>query len=266
LPSQTTLAGIYGAIANLTGVTHVSFDNNTTSSTDGNGVPSHTLSMVVLGGNLQSIVNIIGARTSIGAGTYGNTSGVYVDPNYGFSYTIHFSIPSQLTVLVKITITPLTGYSSAVGAEIQNAVAAFINAIGIGQNVLLSRLYAPALLQGPFAAPASPLDPTTYEITALTIGVQATFTATISTTVMTVTAVASGVIQVGATIAGAGVTGGTTISSFGTGSGGVGTYNLSASMTVGSETITSILYGSSDLTINYDQIAISAPADVTIIT
>ena len=167
--------------------------------TDGNGVPGHTLAMVVEGGSVQAIVNAIGSRLSIGCGTYGNTSGVYVDPNYGFSYTIFFSIPTQQTIVVQITKTALTGYTTAIGVEIQNAVAAYINSLGIGQSVLLSRVYAPALLQGPFANPANPNDALTYEITSLLI------------------AISPGAV------------------------------------------------GSADLTINWNQVAICAPADVTIL-
>jgi len=68
----------------------------------------------------------------------------------------------------------------------------------------------------------------------------ASVTASISGTVMNVTAVASGALVVGQTIYGTGVTANTTITSFGTGSGGVGTYNVSASQTVGSTSITAI--------------------------
>lgn len=64
----------------------------------------------------------------------------------------------------------------------------------------------------------------------------ASFTATISGTVMTVSAVASGFIDVGCVISGSGVTAGTTITSYGTGAGNTGTYNLSASSTVGTGT------------------------------
>jgi hypothetical protein len=71
-----------------------------------------------------------------------------------------------------------------------------------------------------------------------TIGPAASVTASISSTVMTVTAVAAGALYVGQTISGTGVTAGTTITSFGTGTGGTGTYNVSVSQTVSSTTIT----------------------------
>ena len=68
--------------------------------------------------------------------------------------------------------------------------------------------------------------------------VATSFTASISGTTMTVTAVASGTIAVGQLITGTGVTAGTTITALGTGSGGTGTYTVSASQTVASTTIT----------------------------
>lgn len=64
-------------------------------------------------------------------------------------------------------------------------------------------------------------------------------TGSISGTTLTVSAVTSGVIYIGAVIVGTGVTVGTTIAAFGTGTGGAGTYTVSASQTVSSTTITS---------------------------
>ena len=63
------------------------------------------------------------------------------------------------------------------------------------------------------------------------------FTGVISTTTLTASAV-TGTIAVGQLITGTGVTAGTTIVALGTGTGGAGTYIVSASQTVGSTTIT----------------------------
>lgn len=70
-------------------------------------------------------------------------------------------------------------------------------------------------------------------------GVAASFTADISGTTMTVSAVASGVLAVGQLINGAGTTAGTYITALGTGTGGTGTYTVSASQSVASESMTS---------------------------
>ncbi|MDR3373159.1 MAG: DUF2793 domain-containing protein [Ancalomicrobiaceae bacterium] len=64
------------------------------------------------------------------------------------------------------------------------------------------------------------------------------FTGAISGTTLTVSAVASGTLQVGQVLSGSGVTAGTTITALGTGTGGTGTYTVSASQTVASTTIT----------------------------
>jgi len=71
----------------------------------------------------------------------------------------------------------------------------------------------------------------------------ATFTASISGTTMTVTAVDSGTLAVGQTINGAGVTVNTTITALGTGSGGIGTYTVSESQAVSSSTLTAARVG-----------------------
>lgn len=77
------------------------------------------------------------------------------------------------------------------------------------------------------------------DVTISTAAQVATGTASITTTVMTVT-VATGTppFVVGMTLSGTGVAAGTTITSLGTGTGGTGTYNISPSQTVVSETIT----------------------------
>lgn len=63
----------------------------------------------------------------------------------------------------------------------------------------------------------------------------ASFTGSISTTTLTVSAVAAGSLAVGQVLTGAGITAGTTITALGTGTGGAGTYTVSASQTVSSE-------------------------------
>ena len=67
----------------------------------------------------------------------------------------------------------------------------------------------------------------------------ASFAGSITATTLTVTGSVTGTILVGQVLGGAGVTGGTTITALGTGTGGDGTYTVSASQTVGSEPLTS---------------------------
>ena len=66
----------------------------------------------------------------------------------------------------------------------------------------------------------------------------AVVTGSIAGTTLTVSAVASGILSIGDVLTGTGVTAGTTITALGTGTGGTGTYTVSASQTVASTQIT----------------------------
>lgn len=68
----------------------------------------------------------------------------------------------------------------------------------------------------------------------------AVVTGSIATTVLTVTAVTSGTLLQGQVLSGSGITAGTRIVSFGTGTGGIGTYNVDISQTVSSTTINAV--------------------------
>ena len=68
----------------------------------------------------------------------------------------------------------------------------------------------------------------------------AVVTASLSGTVLTVTAVSSGTLRVGQQISGTGIVPGTVIASYGSASGGTGTYRVSVSQTVASTTVTAV--------------------------
>jgi uncharacterized phage protein gp47/JayE len=173
LPAQTVAQAIAGNLLNLTGVTAVSYDDNSSGATDGNGVPAHSIAFVVEGGDTQAIVNVIGSKKSPGAGTYGSISGTYVN-SAGIPTTISYTEPSQVRVVCAVTLTALTGYTSVVGNEITAALVAYVASLGIGTNVIRTRLFAPALLSGTYATPESPTDALTYELTDVKIAVYPT--------------------------------------------------------------------------------------------
>ena len=76
----------------------------------------------------------------------------------------------------------------------------------------------------------------TYQVN-ISQTVYPTFTGSISGTTLTVTAVSQGYIGIGSVLTGTGITSGTTITALISGLGGTGTYTVSVSQTVGSETI-----------------------------
>lgn len=162
----TPVASVYAALANLSGVQRLQVYENPTGAPDSNGLPEHSISAVVEGGDVADIAEVIGQRKTPGASTYGTTSQTYTDPITGLPSTIHFFLLAEATIKVHVTISQLAGYSSTVLDKIKAAVAAYNNGLDIGQPVQFSRMYAPAYLNG--AAPGQ-----TYEVTALTIALGA---------------------------------------------------------------------------------------------
>ncbi|MGX6596557.1 baseplate J/gp47 family protein [Klebsiella quasivariicola] len=145
LASLTPFDAVDGAIANVEGVTRHKLFENDTETTDANGLPPHSISAIVEGGDATEIANTIRGVKGQGVSTYGTTSAIVTD-KYGNPYTIRFSRPVDVPVYVSITLKALTGYSSEVGDEIKAAVASYINSLAIGDSVLLSRVYSPANL------------------------------------------------------------------------------------------------------------------------
>ena len=145
LASLTPFDAVDGTIANVEGVTRHKLFENDTETTDANGLPPHSISAIVEGGDATEIANTIRSVKGQGVSTYGTTA-VIVTDKYGNPYTIRFSRPVDVPIYVSITLKALTGYSSQVGDEIKAAVAAYINSLAIGDSVLLSRVYSPANL------------------------------------------------------------------------------------------------------------------------
>ncbi|ECK6152781.1 hypothetical protein FR060_22955 [Salmonella enterica] len=145
IPSITPFEGVDGAIANIAGVTRHKLYENDTGKTDGNGLPPHSISAIVDGGDVTEIARTIRGNKGQGVRTWGKTS-VTVPDKYGNPHIISFSRPTDVPVYGKITLTVFAGYTSQIGVQIQQAVADYINRLMIGDPVLLSRIYSPANL------------------------------------------------------------------------------------------------------------------------
>lgn len=122
-----------------------------------------------------------------------------------------------------------------------SGAATFVSPAGVGKILVPFGSFADNTNQidgSLTSAYALRLDTTYFECGARVDSRVASFTASISGTTMTVTAVASGTIDLAMQLSGTGVTAGTRITAYGTGTGGVGTYTVSPSQTVASTSIT----------------------------
>ncbi|WP_283648020.1 baseplate J/gp47 family protein [Hafnia paralvei] len=145
LPSITPFEGVDGAIANVEGVTRHKLYENDTGATDSNGLPPHSISVIVDGGDIIEIAQTIRGNKGQGTATYGKTS-VTVPDTYGNPHVIRFSRSTDVPIFVAITLKVFTGYTSKIGDQIKQAVVDYINGLTIGDNVILSRIYSPANL------------------------------------------------------------------------------------------------------------------------
>ncbi len=173
-------------------------------------------------GQLNSATGLVGMVDN-GVNAY------IVDNDY--RYTWRISNPSAAIFTGSISSTTLT-VTSVLSGTIAIGQAIFGN--GVGQNTIITALGTGSGGVGTYTVSKS------QTVTSTSINAAASpaiVTASISGTTMTVSGVTSGSLVIGQTIVGTGVTDGTIITALGTGTGGAGTYTVSASQTVSSTTI-----------------------------
>lgn len=144
LPSVSLWEGIIGSLLTTAGVRRVSGIKNDGDTPTTEGVPGHSIAMIVDGGEVADIAKTIFLKKGEGVGTYGSTSYNYLD-TYGFPNTIRFSRPTVVPAYCKLTIAPAADYLSSAEDEIKARIVAYINSLDIGESVNIARVLASAV-------------------------------------------------------------------------------------------------------------------------
>lgn len=144
LPSVSLWEGIIGSLLTTVGVRRVSGIKNDGDTPTSEGVPGHSIAMIVDGGEVADIAKTIFLKKGEGVGTYGSTSYNYLD-TYGFPNTIKFSRPTVVPAYCKLTISPAADYLSSAEDEIKARVVSYINSLDIGESVNIARVLASAV-------------------------------------------------------------------------------------------------------------------------
>ncbi len=160
-PSLTVVDGTAGAILNSEGVQKQRTYENDDDDPDGNGIPGHSICSVVVGGNDTDVCQVIALHKTPGAGTFGDTT-VLVYDAHGMPLNISFQRAVTASVQCTVTLAAGVGWSADYEDLIKAAVAAFINAGRIGEDVLYTKMFGVAYLPG---APGL-----TYDIATITLG------------------------------------------------------------------------------------------------
>lgn len=109
LSSQGYLAGLIAALENLTGMAFVAVYENVTGSTDGDGIPSHSIWVIVSGTATDAaIANAIYTKRNAGCGMKGDETFNIAQVD-GSNFTIRWDVVAPEDLYIKFTATSLDG-------------------------------------------------------------------------------------------------------------------------------------------------------------
>lgn len=255
LNAQGSLPAVKGAVLAVPDVLDAYVTENTTSAPlmiGGYTLVPHSLYVAALGGSSQAIGEAIWTKKSPGCDTNGNITVTVVDDSYSPpqpSYAIKYEDPDLVPILFQVRIASGPQVPANAAALIQNAIVSRFIGEGdatrerIGGTVYASSYYCVVAALGSWV-----------RIIFIMVGAgdAVSFTGSIASTTLTVTAVSAGTLAVGQIVQGSGVLPGTIITALGSGSGGTGTYVVSPSQSTSSTAMTGTAMGDS-VAIDIDQ-------------
>jgi len=239
-----TFTTLTATTANATTINATTVNTTNLTVTNGGLVPTGSLTMwagaigspptgwlVCNGANVSrttysALFAVVG--TAFGVGDNSTTFGL---PNY--VNRMPFGVNATTTASVTGTINGATSTASSIAGTTLTVGGTLTGTFAVGQTIsgtgVTSGTTITALGTGTGGAG-------TYTVSASQTVASTSITA--SGTTLTVTAVGSGTLAVGQVVTGTGITADTRITALGTGTGGVGTYTVNISQTVGSTTVT----------------------------
>lgn len=267
------LPAVLGSVLAVSGVLDAYVAENplgTVATVGGVSLYANSLFVAVVGGTDADVAKAIWQKKSPGCAYNGNTNVTIEDTSAGYSapypsYTVTFTRPTSLAIIFKISIANSSLVPADAVTQIQNAiVSAFAGGDGgdrakVAAPVYASRFYSTIAALGSWARIVS------IEIGSINAP-SADFVGSISGNTLTVSSVTTGALAVGQTISDTygNIPAGTTITALGTGTGGAGTYTLSNSLTVASETMASITPNLFEVGLNIDQVPSIAAGDIAV--
>lgn len=141
LPSQGYLQGLLAALKNIPGVSYADVIENDTGATDANGVPGHSIWVLVAGtGAPVAIANAIYVKRNAGAGMFGAQSFAVLQVD-GTFFTVRWDDVLNENLFIKFTANSINGTTPPNIAAIRNGLPTLFLP-GVGQSVNISTLGA----------------------------------------------------------------------------------------------------------------------------
>lgn len=140
---SNTYEAIYAAVLKLNGVKQiVIYENETDTAFVSPPVPAHSFYPIVLGGVSTEIAQAIWNNKPAGILSYGSTTEGVAD-SQGILHDISFDRPTDLPVYISLTIVKDDTFPSDGEAAIKTSLIDYLSTLGIGEDVVYSRLYTP---------------------------------------------------------------------------------------------------------------------------
>jgi uncharacterized phage protein gp47/JayE len=139
LSSQGYLAGLLAALENISGVTSAFVYENVTGSTDGDGIPSHSIWVIVAGSfSAAAVANAIYTKRNAGCGMKGDQS-LSIAQADGTFFVVRWDDVEAEDLFIKFTATSLDGTNPPNIASIRaGLVTSFVP--GVNQQVNINEL------------------------------------------------------------------------------------------------------------------------------
>ncbi|WP_354439253.1 baseplate J/gp47 family protein [Methylobacterium sp. 1973] len=145
IPSLRLADGLKGALAAISGVNRLQVFDNSKATRDANGIPGHTVAVVVDGGDAATIASVIELKKGPGVSTFGTTVQT-VQPTDATSIpqNVAFFYLTQVPVTYAVTVQNLGGYTASIEGIWKAALVDFVNGLAIGEDVERDQAFAAA--------------------------------------------------------------------------------------------------------------------------
>lgn len=170
---------IQAVVANLPGVGRTMVNENDTDFYSEEGIPPHSIAVVVEAGNAADIAQAIAIKKNVGCGTYGDMEYTYYD-SHGVPLIVNWFYLREVPVFVTVHIDALPGYIATTAELISKAVVEAINNSEIGEEIYPTRIMSAANLSGDDAVTATGLPQLTLDRIGMTYVVRELYVGTAS--------------------------------------------------------------------------------------
>lgn len=140
--ASNIIEALYSSLISLENVQEVRIYENDTDTTDSLGVPAHSFMPIVLGGLSSEIAESIWENKPMGIRSFGDTVVVIYD-SQGFAHNIGFERPAPVPIYITLNLETDSNFPATGPDDIRSALVAYFANLGIGDDVIYSRLYTP---------------------------------------------------------------------------------------------------------------------------